>query len=305
MPLVASALVPIVLLIAMGLVLRRSRFLPEPFWPGLDRLNYWVFFPSLIFVSLAGADQGLTGTGPVGLAVWGGLAVTGGVALSLGPHVVEDGPALTSVFQGGIRFNSYVAFIVLPTLFPGSDALTALMVALTVPVVNVACVVVLARHASSAPLRWRTLLTSVASNPLILASLLGVAAARLAVPLGPFEAALSTLGQASLASGLLSVGAILRFGTIRAGVRPIATSSALKAVLLPAATFAFATVLGLPPATTGPLILFQALPTAPASYVLATAMGGDGDLMAAILAVQTIAALAWLPLVFALLGPFG
>jgi len=302
MPLVASALVPIVLLIALGLALRRTRFLPEPFWPGLDRLNYWVFFPSLIFVSLAGADQSLVGTGPVGLAVWGGLAVTAGVALVLGPRATADGPAFTSVFQGGIRFNSYVAFIVLPTLFPGSDALTALMVALTVPVVNIASVVVLARHASSAPLRWRTLLTSVASNPLILASLLGVAAARLAVPLGPFEAALSTLGQASLASGLLSVGAILRFGTIRANVGPIATSSVLKTAILPAATFAFASALGLPPSTTGPLVLFQALPTASASYVLAKAMGGDGDLMAAILAVQTMAALAWLPLVFTLIG---
>ncbi|MDZ7706275.1 MAG: AEC family transporter [Trueperaceae bacterium] len=303
MPLVASALVPIVLLIALGLALRRSRFLPEPFWPGLDRLNYWVFFPSLIFVSLAGADSGLVGTGPVGLAVWGGLAATAGAALLLGRIATADGPAFTSVFQGSIRFNSYVAFIVVPTLFPGSEALTALLVALTVPVVNVASVVVLARHASSAPLRWRTLLTSVASNPLILASLLGVGASRLAVPLGPFEAALTTLGQASLASGLLSVGAILRFGEIRASVRPIAVSTALKAVILPATTFAFATALGLPTSTTGPLIVFQALPTAPASYVLAKAMGGDGDLMAAILAVHTVAAMAWLPLAFALLGP--
>lgn len=303
MPLVASALVPIVLLIALGLALRRTRFLPEPFWPGLDRLNYWVFFPSLIFVSLAGADQSLLGTGPVGPAVWGGLAITAGAALALRRVATTDGPAFTSVFQGAIRFNSYVAFIVLPTLFPGSEALTALLVALTVPVVNVACVVVLARDASSAPLRWRTLAISVAGNPLIVASLLGVVASRLAVPLGPFEAALNTLGQASLASGLLSVGAILRFGKVRVSVRPIAVSSALKAVVLPAATLAFATVLGLPGSTTGPLILFQALPTAPASYVLATAMGGDGELMAAILAVQTMAALAWLPVVFALAAP--
>jgi malonate transporter and related proteins len=299
---VASALVPLALLIATGFVLRRTRFLPEPFWPGLDRLNYWLLFPALIFVSLATAGPDLADAGAVVVVTWGSLASVAVLALLLRRPLGSDGPAFTSVFQGAVRFNAFVAFAALPVLFPGSAGLTALLVALTVPVVNVACVVVLARFASRVPLQGRGLVRSVITNPLVVASLLGVAAQSLGWPLGPFGGALRTLGAASLACGLLSVGATLRFGRVRRDRRAIALASGLKFVVLPATAWALAVATGLPPALVAPLVTFQALPTASASFVLARAMGGDEELMASTLAVQTVAALVWLPLVVAWLA---
>lgn len=298
MSLAASALIPLTLLIALGFALRRRDFLPEPFWPGLDRLNYWVFFPALIFVSLATARSSLDGGGKVALAVWGGLAIVAALALVARPVLAADGRAFTSVFQGAVRFNSYVAFGVVPVLFPGSAGLTALLVAVTVPAVNVACVAVLARFAGRHPLRASRVVRSVVTNPLILASLLGAAVGAVSAPLGPLEDALRLLGQASLATGLLSVGATLRFRGMRALVRPIAASSALKLLALPLATWVVATAVGVPSSMLAPLLLFQALPTASAAFVLARAMGGDERLMATILAVQTVLALGWLPLVY-------
>lgn len=301
MPLVASALAPLVLLIGVGVALARGRFLADGFWPGLDRLNYWVFFPALILESLATSEVGLGGSGRVAVALWGGLAVVALAALSVRRVVARDGPAFTSVFQGAVRFNSYVAFLVVPVLYPGSDGAVALFVALTVPVVNVLAVLVLARFADAAALDGRTLLRSIASNPLIAASLLGIAANAVALPLGPVARALELLGQAALAAGLLSVGASLRFREAGRRTRPILASMALKFVALPLATFAFGVALALPPAWLGPLTLFQAMPTASASYVLARAMGGDERLMASILAVHTVAAIVTLPLAYAVL----
>ena len=301
MTLVASALVPLVLLIAVGVALRRGRFLSDGFWPGLDRLNYWVFFPALIIESLATSEVGLGGSGRVALALWGGLAL---VALAMGiarRAVASDGPAFTSVFQGAIRFNSYVAFLVVPVLYPGSDGLVALFVALTVPVVNVLAVLVLVRFAAVSAFDGRTLLRSIVTNPLIAASLLGIALNVLGAPLGPVARALELLGQAALAAGLLSVGAGLRFREAGRRARPIAASMVAKFVALPVATFVLAGALGLPDAWIGPLVLFQAMPTASASYVLARAMGGDERLMASILAVHTLAAIGVLPLAYAAL----
>lgn len=302
MAVVASAIVPLTLLIALGFALRRGAFLPEPFWPGLDRLNYWVLFPALIFVSLASARGGLDGAGRVALATWGGLALVAALALAARRVVAADGPAFTSVFQGAVRFNSFAAFAVVPVLFPGAAGLTALLVAVTVPVVNVACVTVLARYAGRHPLRWRRVLRSVAGNPLILASLAGIAARAVALPLGPVEDALGLLGQASLGTGLLSVGATLRFRGVAAQWRPIAAATLLKLVALPLATWGVASALALPPAQLAPLLVFQALPTASAAFVLARAMGGDERLMASVLAVQTVLALGWLPVAFAVAG---
>jgi malonate transporter and related proteins len=299
---VATALVPLALLIATGFVLRRTRFLPEPFWPGLDRLNYWLLFPALIFVSLATAGPGLAEAGAVVFVTWGSLAVAAVLALLLRRPLGSDGPAFSSVFQGAVRFNAFVAFAALPVLFPGSAGLTALLVGLTVPVVNVACVLVLARFASRVPLRGGRLLRSVVTNPLVVASLLGAAVQALGWPLGPLGGALGTLGAASLACGLLSVGATLRFGRLRRDGRAIALASGLKFVVLPAAAWILAVATGLPAALVAPLVAFHALPTASASFVLARAMGGDEELMASTLTLQTVVALAWLPLVVALLA---
>ncbi|MDA0700304.1 MAG: AEC family transporter [bacterium] len=296
---VAGALVPLAILIALGFALRRGAFLPEPSWPSLDRLNYWVLFPALIFVSLATAGRGLENGSAVAFVVWGALLLVSAATLLVRRGLGTDGPGFTSVYQGAVRFNSYVALGALPVLFPGSEGLTALIVAVTVPVVNVTCVLVLARFAGRTPLRGRPLLRSVTSNPLIIASLLGAAVQALAWPLGPLEGALRTLGAASLACGLLSVGATLRFDHVRRGWRPIAASTALKFVALPAATWLIAAWFGLPPSLLAPLVVFQALPTASASFVLARAMGGDEKLMAAILAVQTVVAMAWLPWAYA------
>ena len=52
---VILALLPIVLLIMLGMGLRRLRFLADGFWPQAERLSYYVLVPCLFFHSLATA----------------------------------------------------------------------------------------------------------------------------------------------------------------------------------------------------------------------------------------------------------
>lgn len=301
MTLVAGAVVPLTLLLALGFVLKRRHFVGDEVWRGLDRMTYWVFFPSLLFVATATGDLDLAASGAIVPSVWGGLTLIALVTWTLRGRVADDGPAFTSVLQGSIRFNSFVAFLVVPALYPGSEGQTALMVALTVPFVNVVSVAALARYgAGGERVRIARLLVQIAGNPLIVASLLGVLAGRLGVPLGPAESALRMLGEVALATGLLGAGASLRFRDVRRGWRQVLTTMGLKFVGLPLATLAVATSVGLAPALLAPLLVFQAMPTASSSYVLARAMRGDADLMASILAAHTVLAVAWIPIAYAL-----
>ena len=299
--LLLNALVPLVLLLALGFALKRRHVVADAFWPSLDRLTYWVFFPSLLFVSMATGERGLDAGGRVVASVWGGLALVALATWLSRGRLAATGPAFTSVFQGAIRFNSFVAFLVVPVLYPGSEGQTALMVAATVPFVNVLSVTVLARYGDGAELRWRSVATSIATNPLIVSSVLGVVVGRLGLPLGPLEGGLRLLGQVALVSGLLSAGATLRFRHVREGWRQIASTMVLKQAGLPLATAGVGAALGLPAAALAPLVLFQAMPTASSSYVLARAMRGDAELMASILAIHTVATVAWLPVVYALI----
>lgn len=283
---------------ATGAGLRRIQFLKPEGWAALDRVNYWVFLPALIFQSLATNDRGLDGAGPIALTLVVSLLTVGGLVRLLKPVVARDGPTYTSVVQGSIRFNSFVALLVVPTLYPGTAGLTALLVALTVPLVNVMSVTALAQHASSTPVNVRILVRSIVSNPLIVASLGGILVARLGVPLGPVETSLELLGRAALAAGLLSVGATLRFGSLRDDARSIVGATVLKFTVLPALVLTTATLFGVPGSALPALLLFHAMPTASSSFLLARAMNGNERTMAAVLASQTLLALLWLPVVY-------
>ncbi len=101
---------------------------------------------------------------------------------------------------------------------------------------------------------------------------------------------LKALGQASLPLGLLCVGAALDFGTARTWIRPLAVTSAVKFGLMPLATVLACLALGLRGPAAATALLFQALPTASSSYIMARQLGGDAPLMAGIIALQTVLA---------------
>ncbi len=52
---VLGALAPIFVLILLGHLARRLRFVPDGFWPPAEKLTYYVFFPALIVDNLARA----------------------------------------------------------------------------------------------------------------------------------------------------------------------------------------------------------------------------------------------------------
>lgn len=295
---VVLALLPIVILIALGLVLRRRRFLSDAFWPQAERLAYFVLLPCLFFHGLATARLDALPVGDLALTLILATVAVAALVLALRPLMRLDGPAFTSVFQGSVRFNNYVGVTLAAGLFGTTGiALAAVCNAAIVPTVNILCVAVFARH-GSARLSGPGVVRQLATNPLLVSSLAGIAYRMLGLGLPPgLEPALRTLGAASLPLGLLCIGAALEFGAARSWLRPIAAASAVKFLLMPPATLLVALAMGLTgPALTVALV-FQVLPTASTAYILARQLGGDAPLMAGIIAAQTLLALAAIPLV--------
>jgi predicted permease len=62
---IVLALLPIVLLIAFGYLMRRRAFLPDAFWPQAERLSYFVLLPCLFVHGLATADLSNVPVGPL------------------------------------------------------------------------------------------------------------------------------------------------------------------------------------------------------------------------------------------------
>lgn len=293
MAVLLTTLWPVFVLIMAGHVMKRRGFPGEGFWPGAEKLNYFVLFPALLFSSLAGAPLDNPALPRVLGAVLLCLAVCG--VLLLAAWRLRRWPAARFgvLAQGVLRFNTYLGLAVVGSLFgkPGL-VLAAVIMAVYVPTVNVLSVLAFSagRGASA-----RTLLLPIARNPLILACVAGAVfnLGGLQLQWG-MDKLLALLAATSLPLGLLNVGAALDPRQLRGELGTLAANALARLIGAPLAALLCARWLALPPLESAILILFFALPTAPTSYVLARQMGGDSQLMAGIITMQTVLSAATL-----------
>jgi malonate transporter and related proteins len=304
---VLDALAPVALLIALGYGLRATGFLPEAAWAPIDRLVYYVLFPALLVSELAVAELGGVPVAAMAASLLGTQLVMAALATAARRAWRLGGPAYTSVLQCVVRWNTYVALALAPALFGREGVpLIALAVVVVVPVANVMSVAALARHGSAGRAGPLAFARAVATNPLLLACLAGTALNLTGLGLPALlRDPLAILGRATLALGLLTVGAGLRPGLVvdRPGV--IAETTAAHLLLKPLVGMALALPLGLGGTALQVVALACAVPTATSSYILARLLGGDAALMAALVTTTTAAALVTLPLVLALARALG
>ncbi len=301
---ILAALVPVFLLIAGGWGLQRLRFPGGDFWPLAERFMYFFLFPALLLKETASARIGAHD--PLILIATLLSAIAAMTVLALLCKPAMPGPTFSSFYQGSLRFNSYVGLGAVVALY-GSDGigLFAVAIAVCVPTLNVLSVAMLIRYGAArhtARLDLLGQLQLIATNPLIIACVAGIALNLLGVRL---PAAVNTvagiLGQASIALGLLAVGAALDFGVLRRARWPVIGMCLLNLVAFPLVMAGFALLYGLEGLGRSVVVMWAALPTSAASYILARQLGGDAPLMAAGITATTVAAAVTMPLMLGLL----
>jgi hypothetical protein len=295
-----GALAPIFVVIALGAVIRARGFDPPGFWTGAETVAYRLLFPPLLFLTTARAELEGFVVLPLAAALIGAIGLTGGATFLL-RRALDVGPAaFTSVFQGAIRCNTYVAIAAASALW-GEAGLTVMGIVAFVAVstVNIASIVVLIA-AQGGPLRPRQLAWPVVGNPLIQGCVLGFAWNALGFPLpGVVEASLEVLARGSLPLALLCVGAGLNLGALGHRPRALIATSALKLLALPLATAVLCRLFGVDGLTLAGAVLFTSAPVAASAFVLARQLGGDAPLLASLITITTIAAALTMPLAIA------
>jgi hypothetical protein len=288
----ALLLLPDFALILLGTGIRRWMHLGDHFWTGVEKLVYFILFPALLINAIVKTHLDLGAALPLlGTAF---AAMAAGMLLGLLPRPFLKLPALTfaSLFQCGYRFNSYIALAVAGMLFGAPGIATmGLIVGAAVPLANLVSVWMLARHGEVG--LWR----EVARNPLIWGTAAGFIL-NLAgfVPPAPLQAFLGRLADASIALGLITVGAALRLDGA-AEVRGISIwLLAVKLLALPLIAAVVGRLLGLDGLNYQVAVLFAALPTASSAYILAMRMGGDGRSVAWLISATTLGSMLTLPL---------
>ena len=312
---VANVVVPVFLIVALGAVLRRTGFLNDQVFRGLNRLAYWVGLPCLLVQKLATCD---VHNGAWGGAFWVLLAGIGSAIVAsfllAGAMRLERrqvGAFIQAAFRGNLSFVGLAvvmsAFSALPDGAPDlasrAEAVVVLALGAVVPFNNTASVVVLLafQHRLTARAVGR-MVVLIVTNPFLIACVIGVAISLLPWTLpGPVDRTLEIVGRSALPVALLCVGGCLAATEISGRVLPASVTALVKVALCPTVGWFVAQWLGCGRVETGVAVILLACPTSVSSYVLAEKLDNDAALTAGAIVISTLLSIVSLSVVVGLL----
>ncbi|MCU4377589.1 AEC family transporter [Acinetobacter haemolyticus] len=290
------ALFPLVALIASGYLFKKYHFLSQDFWAGAEKLNYYILFPALLFNTLSTTKVDFQSLSTAIFAMF--FVVLLVTAFMYVLRIFWNiQPARFGVHvQSLVRFNTYIGLALVASLFQKEGmAILVILLALCIPLVNVISVLALT---SKEQMAVKPVLIALLMNPLIVSCIVGGVVNFFNIPIWDGLSSLIKLFSASsLPLGLLCIGAALQFMQMKKDIVVLVADTFARLLAVPALAFAVCTWLGLPSLQTQILVVFFALPTASAAYILTKVLGGDSQLMAAVISFQTLCAAVTLPIV--------
>jgi len=296
----AQLLFPDFSLIFIGYLVCRFTPLNRPVWSQVEQLVYFLFFPVLLFQSILKTPLDISTAGNLVGAGWalglGGIALAYSVPYwpGLKNHVAARQHAASA--QVAFRFNSFIG-LALADKLAGAQGLgvLALLIGVSVPLMNIGAVWPMARHGQ------RGFLRELVRNPLIIGTASGLIAnlAGLHIPHW-LDPTVSRIGGASLTLGLMAAGAGMQLGALKHAKLLGVAVLLIRHLLMPLLALGLSMVFALTTLQTTILLMFSALPTASSCYVLAARMGYDGPYVAALVTVSTVLGMVSLPLALGL-----
>jgi len=284
-----AAIFPIFAAILVGAALKRYLITGADIWAGIDRLTYYLLLPSLLIVEIYRADfsRGNAGTA-VTVTLFATLGLSA-VLLLLRPVITHNTPLFTSIFQGSVRYNSYVLLAVADAFYGSAGlALAIVFIAVMVIATNMLGVVVLSAF-SGGKSNLKRILGGIVKNPIILAAGAGAVLniSDIHVPV-PIENTAALFKTAALPLSLLSVGAGLRFVLDKQALGAIALATTIKLAVLPVITGVCLYLAGIDGMVLAMGVLYAGMPCAGNAYILARQLNGDPDAMASIITLETL-----------------
>lgn len=282
--------VPMALLMAVGVLVRKADFTDRPAMRQFDRLLFLLFMPVLLFKNIYDTD--LYATMNLKLIAFAsvGLILIFLLAFFVPPRLVKDHNQAASIGQAIIRSN-YILFgiAVAQSIFGENGAGTvALLGAVTIPATNAMSAVILEINRSGRA-RPGKIALSILKNPMVIATVLALALklVRFRFPELVYSSMADIAGVTTTVS-FISLGVSLDPGEVKKNLRPLGVGLILRMLVVPAVFLPLSVAFGFRNEELCALMVLFATPTAVASYPMAVAMGADGPLAGQLVCVTTV-----------------
>lgn len=283
---------PVFLMILLGFVLRRRKMLTEEFVSISSQLVFRISLPAFIFVKLSSTDF-LTAFNAeiIGLGIGATLFVFG-LAWIVAAFMIEEGRRQGPFIQGVYRSNYGIIGLAVVFNMYGESGLKQAVILLSalMPLFNTLAILALTIPAKrDKSLKAGSILTDILTNPLNIATLCGICASLLGIPLGSIVLKTGNyLAALTIPIALIGIGGSLTYRVLKSSFREAMVASVLKIVAYPLLFSCIAYYLGFRGEDFGVLFILFACPTAIVSFAMARAMANDANLAANIVLLSTV-----------------
>jgi len=290
---VFNSLFPVFALILSGSLLKRFSLTNDIFLHTSDKLTYYIFFPLLLFWKIGSASSApFSSSGLYKSVICAVLAVYVLSTAFIILFKISDFK-VGSFSQSCYRFNSYIGVAtVLSALGEEGIQHFGILIGMIIPIINVLCVSTLIWFSGEKAMpikRMGQIFKGLITNPLILACISGMLYANLAEGFPPYiEGVLQLCSFAALPLAMLSVGAALSIGSIKNHFKLALVASMFKLLVLPAIGYLLLIKFGVTGVALKVGLIYFALPTSPALYILSSQLNSDTELASAAIAMSTI-----------------
>lgn len=297
-----NATIPVFLTMVIGYLLKVFHIVDEPFIKTLNSFNFKITLPVLLFKDIAGSDF---------YSVWDTRYVLYCFAVTflciaaiwiIAGIFYRDKAHLGELVQASYRSSAAVLGIAFIQNIYGNSGMAPLMIIGTVPLYNIAAVLILSftgpkasetETASGLGSRLdkaalKKSVKGVLTNPIIIGIFLGMAASLCRISF-PVMISKTINNVASLASPLALIGLGAGFEGRKAlkQLKPTAVASLIKLVVLPALFLPLAIKLGFTTEKLVAILVMLGSPTTPSCYIMAKNMGHEGTLTSSVVLTTT------------------
>lgn len=287
-----NATIPIFLVMVIGYVVKNLKMVDAPFVKTLNSFNYKITLPVLLFTDIANADFYEVWDTKYVLYCFFVTLICITVIWILSHFLYHDKNVLGEFIQASYRGSAAVLGVAFIQNIYGNAGMAPLMIVGTVPLYNVAAVLILSFTGPGSKgfdkKSFRASLISIAKNPIILGILLGMIASlsRITFPI-IITKTLSNISVLATPLALIGLGAGFEGRKALAKIKPTLICSFIKLFVQPALFLPLAAHTGFRDEKMVAILIMLGAPTTVSCYIMAKNMEHEGVLTSSVVVTTT------------------
>lgn len=287
-----NAIAPITLIVIMGYLLKKYKFLDKHTIKNMNSLCFKFFLPILTFSNIIHTNVKEIIDANLLIYVVLSIIIIIIISIIIVPFLEKDRKKQGSMIQGIYRSNFVILGIPLTSHIAGekASATAAILIMAVIPMYNFFAVIILSIYGGKNKINIKEIAVQVIKNPLIIASLTGILISIIDITLPVYiEKAVVDLSKLGGVLPMFLLGADLDFSSVSSNIKDLVVTISGKLFFVPLIFLNLAINLGFSSEKIVALIAVYCAPIAVSSAIMAQQMGCDSELSTQLVVFSTVA----------------